>query len=113
MMHINIIPDNAHAYNQSGSAREHVPRVLSARPDFRCHEVGFARTLRGREVRRLMRVGISKQAVDKGIRLFPKLDIKKMEWGASVQFGAGEPRPITVLDVLERAYEQRMLPVEW
>jgi len=111
-MHTRISPDNPHGYNRYGFAWEQVPRGSLAHLDFGCHDGAFLSTLRSKGVKRLVGVDISKEALDKGSRFLPELELKKIEHAASLPFDNAQFDSITVLDVLEHVYEQRELLAE-
>jgi len=111
-MHTKISQDNPYGYNRWGFAWEYVPKSGVAHLDFGCHEGAFLSTLKGREIGRLVGVDICEEAVKKGQRLFPELDIIKIHEAAKLPFDDGTFNSVTILDVLEHVYEQAELLAE-
>lgn len=105
-MHTKLSPDNAQSHNRYGFAWEHVTEGGSAHLDFGCHDGTFLSTLKDKEIRRLVGVDICEEAVKKGQRLFPELEIIKIREATDLPFDDGTFSSITIWDVLEHVYEQ-------
>ena len=111
-MHTKISSDNPHGHNRWGFAWEYVPEGGGAHLDFGCHDGAFLDTLKGKNIRRLVGVDISQEAVEKGKQRFPELEIIKICQATSLPFDAGVFSSVTILDVLEHVYEQTELLAE-
>jgi SAM-dependent methyltransferase len=111
-MHTRLSGDNPYGHSRHGFAWEQVPAGTTAHLDFGCHNGAFLSSLTSKNIKRLVGVDVSEEAVKKGKRLFPELEIIKIGEGSSVPFDDGFFSSITVLDVLEHVYEQGELLAE-
>jgi ubiquinone/menaquinone biosynthesis C-methylase UbiE len=108
-MHTKLSQDNPYGFNRWGFAWEYVPGHSGAHLDFGCHDGTFLDTLKSKKIERLIGVDIAEKAIEKAKRLFPELDIIKIETAAKLPFDNKTFDSITILDVLEHVYEQTEL----
>jgi len=105
-MHTKISPNNPYKYNRSAFAWEHVPEGDDGHLDFGCNNGKFLNQLRPKKTGQLVGVDVSEEAVNKGHKLFPELEIIKINESGNLPFDNGTFYSVTVLDVLEHVYKQ-------
>ena len=108
-MRTTIRPKNPHGYNRCGFAWENVPENGKAHIDCGCHDGAFLSSLCGKGIGYLAGVDVSREAVSKGQREYPDLDIRRIEAGRPLPFDDGIFTSITALDVIEHVYDQKQL----
>jgi len=111
-MHTKISPDNPYGHNRQGFAWENVPGNSVAHLDFGCYDGAFLNMLKDKNIGRLVGVDVSEEAVKKGQRLYPELEIIKIREATALPFDDGVFSSATILDVLEHVYEQTELLAE-
>ncbi len=111
-MHTKISPDNPYGHNRQGFAWENVPGNSVAHLDFGCYDGAFLSALKDKKIGRLVGVDVSEEAVKKGQRLYPELEIIKIREATTLPFDDGVFSSATILDVLEHVYEQTELLAE-
>lgn len=111
-MHTTISPDNPHGYDRYGFAWENIPEGTAAHLDFGCYDGAFLSSLKGKNIARLVGMDISEEAIKKGRKIFPQLQIMRIGETGRLPFEDGAFSSITVLDVLEHVYEQAELLTE-
>lgn len=111
-MHTKLSSNNPYGHNRWGFAWEYVPEGTTAHLDFGCNKGTFLNTLTEKNIKKLVGVDVSEQAVKKGQQLFPKLDILKIRDAIPLPFNDATFESVTILDVLEHIYEQTQLLAE-
>lgn len=111
-MHTKLSPDNPYGYNRQGFAWEHVPAGQAAHLDFGCAEGQFLNKLKSKKAGRLVGVDVSEEQITKGRKLFPGLEIVKINEAVPLPFDDAAFGSVTVLDVLEHVHEQAELLAE-
>jgi len=111
-MHTKITSNNPYGYNRWGFAWEHVPHGSDGHLDFGCHDGKFLDNLKSKKSGRLVGVDVSEEAVKKGLRQFPDLELIQISEGAGLPFDDGTFGSVTILDVIEHIYEQQQLLTE-
>lgn len=111
-MHTRMSSDNPYGHNRWGFAWEHVPKGEDAHLDFGCSDGTFLSKLKSKDVKQLVGVDISEEAVAKGQRRFPELEIIKINNATHLPFDDDTFSSVTILDVLEHVYEQAEILAE-
>ena len=111
-MRTKVSSDNPYRHNRWGFAWGYVPEGTTAHLDFGCNKGTFLNSLTEKNIKKLVGVDVSEQAVKKGQQLFPKLDILKIRDAIPLPFDDATFESVTILDVLEHIYEQTQLLTE-
>jgi len=111
-MHTRISEENQYGYDRKGFAWENVPVETEAHLDFGCNDGAFLNALKNKKIGRLTGVDVSREAIEKGQRSFPELDIVHIRKGTDLPFENATFSSISILDVLEHVYEQAELLAE-
>jgi len=111
-MHTKLSPDNPYGHNRWGFAWEYVAAAAAAHLDFGCHDGAFLHKLKDKHPGRLVGVDVSEEAIEKGRRLFPELELIKIDKATELPFDDGTFSSVTILDVLEHVEEQAKLLAE-
>ncbi len=108
-LHTRIHPDNPHSRSRYGFAWEHVPQGTSAHLDYGCFDGAFLGSLGGKDAGRLVGVDVSGDAIERARRMHPQVEFRQITPDAPLPFDDQSFTSITVLDVIEHMYDQKLL----
>lgn len=102
-------PDNPYECGRYAFAWQHVPTGGAAHLDFGCGDGRFLRSLKSKQIKCLVGVDISRQAIEQAQKASGGLEIMHIARAAPLPFPDGTFSSITLMDVLEHVCEQEEL----
>ena len=111
-MHTTLETDNLYGHSRYGFAWQHIPADSTTHLDFGCGDGRFLKSLKGKGIKCLVGVDISREAIGKAYQASGGVEIVHLTQTTPLPFPDRLFSSITVMDVLEHVAEQRALLVE-
>lgn len=108
-MHTRFEPNNPYECGRYAFAWRHVPASGAAHLDFGCGGGRFLRSLKSKQIKCLVGVDVSRQAIEQAQKASGGLEIMHIARAAPLPFPDGTFSSITLMDVLEHVHEQEEL----
>jgi SAM-dependent methyltransferase len=108
-VHTRSESDNPYRYGRYAFAWQHVPTGSAAHLDFGCGDGRFLRSLRARQIKCLVGLDVSREAIAQAQQASGGLEIVHVARATPLPFPDGTFSSITLLDVLEHIDEQEDL----
>ena len=108
-MDTKVTTENPFGHNRYGFAWEYVPQRGEAHLDFGCNRGMFLESLKGKSIKQLVGVDISRDAVAKAQRRLADHEIIHIRATVPLPFEDAQFTSITIIEVLEHVYEQKQL----